>query len=172
LIEKKILTFLKLIFALSKSANMANKKSQERELAAQLYINTNLSQKEIAQRIGVTEKSISSWVNEGNWEYLKTSKQSTNAETIATLKKIMKIQADENLKKLEEKTFTKNDADSLIEIAKSIDILQGKGISLRDYIEIMEEFIDFVPADNAKAQKIKSEIADLQVKFLLNKAQG
>jgi transposase len=150
---------------------MANKKSQEKELAAQLFINTNLSQKEIAQKVGVTEKSMSAWVNEGKWEELKNAKHSTNAEIIAGLKKILNHHIEQKIKKLNENTFEKSDADVIVEISRSIDIMQGKGISLRDKVEVMEEFIDFIPMDNAKLQKLKSEIAEWQVKYLLTKAQ-
>lgn len=40
----------------------------KQELAKNLYLKEKLDQKVIAQRIGVTEKTISKWVTDNNWE--------------------------------------------------------------------------------------------------------
>ena len=52
---------------------MASKKDQERELAKILYTQQRMSQKDIALKVGVTEKTITKWKTEGNWDKLKES---------------------------------------------------------------------------------------------------
>ena len=44
---------------------MALKKSQEHEFAKILYVHQNLTQKEIAERVSVTEKTIGKWISDG-----------------------------------------------------------------------------------------------------------
>lgn len=52
---------------------MASKKDQERELAKILYTQQRMSQKDIAQKVGVTEKTITKWKEAENWDKLKES---------------------------------------------------------------------------------------------------
>ena len=52
---------------------MASKKDQERELAKILYTQQGMSQKDIAQKVGVTEKTITKWKEAENWDKLKES---------------------------------------------------------------------------------------------------
>ncbi|MGV3705441.1 MAG: hypothetical protein ACO1NU_08685 [Arcticibacter sp.] len=56
---------------------MGLKKAQEREYARVLFVSENLSQKEIADRVGVTEKTLAKWVTEGEWKKLKRSQLNT-----------------------------------------------------------------------------------------------
>jgi transposase len=52
---------------------MAIKKAREREYAKILFVHENLSQKEIAERTDVTEKTICKWAEEDGWKKLKRS---------------------------------------------------------------------------------------------------
>lgn len=52
---------------------MGLKKVQEKEYARVLFISENLSQKEIAERVGVQEKTLGKWIEEGEWKKLKRS---------------------------------------------------------------------------------------------------
>lgn len=52
---------------------MAIRKQVERDLAKVLFVNDNVSQKEISERLKVTEKTVGKWVKEGDWEKLKIS---------------------------------------------------------------------------------------------------
>ena len=52
---------------------MASKKDQERELAKILYTQQRMSQKDIALKVGVTEKTITKWKEAENWDKLKES---------------------------------------------------------------------------------------------------
>lgn len=66
---------------------MARAKQLEKEYAQSLFVNENLTQKEIAERINVTEKTIGKWVKEGNWETLKVSMMTTKDTQLAVLYK-------------------------------------------------------------------------------------
>lgn len=151
------------------SQYMANKKSGEKELAFTLFTNTSLTQKEIAQKCGVNEKTISNWVKEEGWDKLKDEKQTSSAETIAALKELLKLQTQENIEKMKRKEFSKNDADSLLEISKCIEMLEGKDkVPLKTYIKVMEEFMDSIPI----SEKAKPVLAEYQMHFLLDKTGG
>jgi uncharacterized protein YjcR len=142
-------------------------KSKEKELAAQLFIYTDMSQKDIACKINVTEASVSKWAKEEKWDELKLAKSTTNASTIAGLRILLQKQVERNKEKMETGEFAKADADTMLELARTIDSLEGT-IPLRTYIQVMEEFMDSIPHDKAK---FKTEVAELQMKFLLNRSR-
>lgn len=52
---------------------MAVRKQVERDLAKVLFVNDNVSQKEIALRLKISEKTVGKWVKDGGWEKLKVS---------------------------------------------------------------------------------------------------
>lgn len=143
---------------------MANKKARERELAAQLFMNTNMSQKEIAENVGVSEKTISGWALEGKWENLKTAKQTTYAESLADMQFLLNRMLQKKKDKMEADTYTKEDSDSILELTKSINLLEGK-IPLRTKIQVLEEFMDFIPQKNSK---LKTALAAFQTQYLLS----
>ena len=147
---------------------MANNKSSERELAAQLYMYTNMSQKEIAERIGVTEKTIGQWKDLEKWDDMKNAFLSTDRQTIVDLQILLRKQAEKNVEKQKDGSFKKEDADTMLELARTIDTLQG-GIPLRMIVQVMDEFISSIPA---KDQKLRKQVANLQMVYLLNKAKS
>lgn len=64
---------------------MAITKSQAKEIAKTLFVKDDLHQKIIAERVGVTEKTLGKWINEGGWKKLKTSLLTTKENQISNL---------------------------------------------------------------------------------------
>lgn len=64
---------------------MALSKTQAKEYAKTLFVKEDLHQKIIAERVGVTEKTIGKWIIEGGWKKLKTSLLTTKDNQIANL---------------------------------------------------------------------------------------
>lgn len=66
---------------------MGLKKTEQKEYAKFLYTEKNLTQKEIAAKVGVTEKTLTTWINanEGEWKKLKKSLMTTKAQQITKL---------------------------------------------------------------------------------------
>ena len=57
-------------------------RAQKKELAQLIYTRNNLTQKEVAQRVGVSEVTMSKWVNDGKWDAIKTSVTVTREERV------------------------------------------------------------------------------------------
>lgn len=66
---------------------MTLKKTKAHEFAKTLYLdrNQNLTNKEIAKRVGVTEKTIGNWIRKFNWKELRKSLLVTRKEMISDL---------------------------------------------------------------------------------------
>lgn len=68
-----------------KYSNMGTRKQVEHDLAKRYYIQDGMSQKEIAERLILTEKTVGTWVKKGNWDKEKTSLLVTKDKQIADL---------------------------------------------------------------------------------------
>lgn len=66
---------------------MGLKKTEAREYARFLYTEKTFTQKEIAEKAGVTEKTLKNWIeaNDGEWKKLKKSLMTTKAQQITML---------------------------------------------------------------------------------------
>ncbi|MEG0760066.1 MAG: hypothetical protein RR411_01170 [Chryseobacterium sp.] len=66
---------------------MGLQKTEQKEYAKFLYTEKNLTQKEIAVKVAITEKTLTKWINEneGEWKKLKTSLMTTKPHQIKNL---------------------------------------------------------------------------------------
>lgn len=59
--------------------------AQKKEWAQLLFTKENITQKEIAARVGISEVTMSRWVRAGNWESLKVSITITKEEQLKNI---------------------------------------------------------------------------------------
>lgn len=62
---------------------------QKKDYAKTLYLRDEFTQKQIAERVDVSEQSMCRWVNEGHWEAQRKSVTVTKGEQLALLYDIM-----------------------------------------------------------------------------------
>lgn len=60
---------------------MGVSKQQQREHARLLYVGERITLKEVAERVGVTEKTVGRWCKEDGWEELKKKSPNNPANT-------------------------------------------------------------------------------------------
>ena len=144
---------------------MANTKDKEKLLAQELYLTGKHTQKQIAGMVGVTEKTVSAWVEAGNWEVLRAALFSTPAQVRANMLEIQKARTEQILEAVRGKS-TEKFGDEMLKMAKSIEQLNGE-ISLSTIIQVLQEFMAFV---GGKDWQFRGQLADYQSKFLNMKA--
>jgi len=122
-------------------------------IAQDLFLETDKTQKEIAQIVKVTEKTLTKWKNDGEWDMLK------NASTV-TARKII-----ENLYKrsYDLSIDPKSKPDDIIKLALSIEKLSNKRVTISQIINVFKDFIAFAFKDNPDMAK---EINLLQKKYV------
>ena len=145
-------------------AAYAAKNSQKKELAKQLYINSSLLQKEIAEKVGVTTKTMSNWCEE--WKELKAAKTATKDEIIARylrmIDKILKTAEDEG------RVTTDSEADKISKLNKAKDSID-KEIGLSIYIQVFQEYNAYLITVNPDLAKDNNKYQD---KFITLKSIG
>jgi len=126
---------------------MAKKKElsrdRKREIAFDLYMNTDKTQKEICEIVGWTEKTFTDNKEKGEWEALKGATTITAANIIKKLYLKLEVLVDAE----------KIDADALIKVTKSIEFLSNKKVTVSHHINCAKEFTTWLFAKKPELAK-------------------
>lgn len=110
---------------------MSTPKHKLYNLAEDMFVEQGFTCQAIADQLGLTEKTLSKWRNQMNWDTLRD-------ETLASPEKIRKILRQE-LKNVAEGNPTKIDTDALSKIAKTLQYYDGR-VALSVIISVFKEF--------------------------------
>ena len=108
---------------------MALTKSQAKEFAKTLFVKEDLNQKIIAERVGVTEKTLSKWINDGGWKRLKISLLTTKENQISNLYG----QLEKITEEIKTRNITYDIPTSLLKPTKLKDSSGNESLSYPDY---------------------------------------
>lgn len=129
------------------------KLTDKKQKAKSLYLTGQYDQKEIAGIIGVTEKTISRWKNDEEWESFKESLLTTRENELKRLYKMLKV-LNNHLDKMAQENVPINskEADSVLKLTAAIKNLELE-TSIADKVEVGTAFIDFVRKENLDLSK-------------------
>lgn len=135
----------------TKTLNFSN--AQKKEWAKLLYIQNELSQKEIAQKVETSEQTLCKWIKNEGWEHQRTSLVITKENQLALI--YDQLSALNNAIKASPQQFaTPAQADTLIKYSAAIRSLETE-TALADVIEVAKRFIKFIrPIDLEKAKEV------------------
>ena len=144
------------------AADLTN--AQKKEWAKTLYLRENLTQQEIADRVGVSRVTVSNWVRAGKWEEQKAGLTLTRQEQVANLyRQVAEINRAISARAEGERYPNSKEADILGKLSASIrNMEQETGIS--DIISVLTGFIEWLrPLDLDKAKEL-TRLADAYIK--------
>lgn len=143
-----------------KKAVVAKKDKFDAKQAAQnLFVNTQMSQKDIASQLGVTEQTICRWKEEGRWDDLKGAVALSANNIIANLyKRAEELSADPEA-----------NADRLVKLAATIDKLKPTKNTLTTYITAFIDLGDWAKKNGyLEEAKILAKVQDGFIKHILS----
>lgn len=160
-------------------------KHREREVAKKYFVEFFKSQKEIAEDLGVTEKTVGKWVSDGNWKTERDARLNNSANRAENIKKVIAGLTESTLEVMELIKVAEakgNKAEVLILKKETTRIAQEVGmyqkalekmekefkVSLSTYLEVME---DTFRALQAYDKEIYLSTLDFQKIHLQNIAQ-
>ncbi|GGA84640.1 hypothetical protein GCM10008015_26770 [Flavobacterium palustre] len=131
-------------------------KKKEQEVAKKLYVELYKTQKEIAEDLGVTEKTVGDWVKKFNWKQERDARLNNSTNRAENIKKVIAGLTDSALDVLEQIKVAEfnGDKEEALRLKKeSTRIAQEVGmfqkslekmdkefkISLSTYLEVMED---------------------------------
>jgi len=138
---------------------MALRKAQEKEYAKSLYIGGGLTQKEIAERVSVTEKTLAKWIKESKWDNLKKSLLTTKENQLSFLYDQLDF-LNTDISKRDFKVAVGKEADTIIKLTASINRLETE-TSIGDIVEVARNFIEFVRQQDLELAKVITNLFDV-----------
>ena len=138
--------------------------SQKKQWAQTLYLRENLTQLEIAERVGVSRVTVSKWVRDGKWEEQKAGITLTRQEQVANLyRQVAEINRTIATRHEGERFPNSKEADILGKLSAAIrNMEQETGIA--DGISVLTAFIEWLrPLDLDKAKEL-TRLADAFIK--------
>jgi len=123
---------------------MALKSKEKKEWAQYLITREGMSQKEAAEKVGVSAQTMTRWHKEGKWSQLRQSLLVTKQEQLSR----MYMQLDElntNIMKRPqgERFANSKEADTLSKLAGAIKTLETEA-SIADVVEVSKRFLNFI----------------------------
>lgn len=143
-------------------AELTNK--QKKEWAGMLYLKENLTQQEIADKVGVSRITVNKWIKAEMWEQRKAGLTLTREEQIRLLYQQV-AEINRNIKDRDEgKRFaTSKEADVLIKLSSAIKKMETES-GIADIIDVGMRFIEFLRPVNLELAKDVTRMFDLFVK--------
>lgn len=138
--------------------------AQKKEWAKTLYLRENLTQQEIADRVGCSRVTVSNWVRAGKWEEQKVGITLTRQEQVGNLyRQVAEINRSIANRPEGERFATSKEADILGKLAAAISKMEQE-IGIADTISVLTAFIEWLrPLDLEKAKDI-TRFADAYIK--------
>lgn len=127
---------------------------QKKEWARLLYLRENLTQQEIADKVGVSRRTVVSWASAGKWEEMKAGLTMTREQQIVNIQRQI---AEINQRVLErpqgERFATATESKTIAQLSAAIDKLE-RDAGLKDLISSATRFLVWLRAlDIAKAKE-------------------
>ncbi len=136
---------------------------QKKEWAKTEYIVNNLTQKEVAEKVGVSSVTVNRWVNskDGNWDDLRRQMLVTREKQLNRLY----AQLDELTRAIEnreegQRYANSKEADTINKLTTSIRAMENEA-SVADIVEVSKRLLNWLrPVDHVKAMEIASIFND------------
>jgi len=128
---------------------------QKRDWARILYLKENMTQQEIAERIGSSRVSVSKWIKEGKWEEMKVGLTMTKDEQIQNIYRQIAGINDAIKNRPEGQRYANpSEADTIGKLSSAVKKLEGD-IGIADIVSVGIRFIEWIrKADLQKAKDV------------------
>jgi transcriptional regulator with XRE-family HTH domain len=128
--------------------------AQKKEYAAILYLKENLTQQEIAEKVGISRQSLGRWIKAEKWEERKTGITLTREEQIANLhRQVAEINKSIMEREPGKRFASPSEADTLGKLAAAIRKMESD-VGIADIISVGMRFTNWIrPVDLAKAKE-------------------
>lgn len=142
--------------------------NSRRELAKMLYLSDyGITQKEIASRVEVSEKTIGKWIKEEQWEKQRTSLLMTkSAELTRMYAQLSELNSFIEGKPEGQRYGNSKEADVMVKLTSAIKSLEQE-TNAADAMEVCKNLINLVRKEDTEIAKVITKWADVYIKSLM-----
>ena len=128
---------------------------QKKDFAKSIYLGEDLTQEEIAERVGVKRQTVSRWIKEGNWERHKVSITITREEQLKNLYlQLSELNTAINKKPTGERFANAAESDTISKISNAIKKMETD-VGLADILSVFKSFVKWLRTyDMARSKEI------------------
>ena len=145
-----------------------NIKTRKKEWAKLLFLRTNKTQGEIADTVGVAQKTLSKWKTSEHWDMLKSSFIITKEEELRRIYQQINELNDAIAKREEGSRYANpSEADTLSKLAAAAKNLE-RDLSIADIIDVFIIFTDWLREIDIEKARDVTELQDAFIKHRLN----
>lgn len=138
--------------------------AQKKEWAKTLYLRENLTQQEIADRVGVSRVTVSNWVRAGKWEEQKVGMTLTRQQQISNLyRQVAEINRAISERPDGERFANTKEADILGKLAAAIAKMEQE-VGIADIISVLTDMINWLRKHDLEKAKELTQWADAFIK--------
>ena len=142
---------------------------QKKALAKDLYLQTHFTQKEIASKVGVSEKTLSKWINTEGWKELKGASLITREQQRRRILLQIKALNDAIDKREEGKRYpTPKESDTLVKLSAAVNNLSANK-PLNTVIDVFIDFLEWLRSVNFEKSQEFSQFFDDYIKDEMKK---
>lgn len=150
---------------------MARSKDNARTTAEDLYIYLSYTQKEIAERVGVSERTVSNWKHKYEWDVRKKARSRTKAALQGLGEELGVLFLEQQIKKAhaqgEDAEIKPGDIDALNKLGTALQKIAGSDTP-EMYMTVFDAFMDWLRSRNLQLAK---ELSDYTREFLVAKVK-
>ena len=142
---------------------------QEKEWARQLYLDGTqvFTQQEIAEKVGISRKTLSKWVVDEKWNELRISITMTKEQSIKRLhKQLEDLLFIIETRPMGERHATPDESSTISKLTTAIEKLETE-VGVQDVIQVSIKVIEFVKKYDMEKAKEIADIFDQFIKSLL-----
>jgi DNA-binding transcriptional regulator LsrR (DeoR family) len=138
--------------------------TQKKDFAKALFLHENLTQEEIAERTGVTRRTVARWIEEGNWKGLKVSVTITREEQVRNLYNQLKAINDTITGRERDKRYaTPAEADTITKLAGAIQKMEVE-TGIVEIVNVSKGLLEFIRKTDLEKAKELSCYLDAYIK--------
>lgn len=146
-------------------------KNKQKEWAFELYMRTDLNQKQIAEKVGTSEQTMVEWVKDGDWKQKKLTTIGTKQQQLQLLYRQMDLTNKKNIEAMEDDDPETNpNYDAISKLSKAIHAIEAQ-TGIGEMIDTAVNLINFVQKEDPDAAKTISKWFDIFIKEQLQKLQ-
>jgi uncharacterized protein YjcR len=139
-------------------------REQKKEWAGELYLRQNFTQQEIADKVGVSRKTIGNWVAAEKWEERKAGITLTREYQIESLyRQVAEINSNIAKRPNGKRFASSTEADTLAKLSTSIKKMETE-VGISDVISVSMRFIKFVRGFDLDKAKDITRLFDAFIK--------
>lgn len=137
---------------------------QKKDWAKMLFVKEHLTQKEIAERVGISTVTMTKWVKVEKWEVLKTSLSVTREEQLANFyRQIAEINNNIANREPGLRYASAKEANMINKLATAIEKME-KETGISDIISVSKDLLDWLRKTDIDKAKELSNYFDAYIK--------